>query len=140
MKNSKLKLAMLLLVVLVASCKKTNRKPYIAMGKVTFEVTESDSVNKNVAKFIRYGYDNHIIDTLVFGSFKTVLEIPASSGSSDVKNVYISCETSEPTKFRIAFSQRVESMNNKLMFNCSYSGTCSKDFRELSQKEIIYSN
>ena len=131
---------MLLLVVLVASCKKTNLKPYTAMGKVTFEVTETDSVNKNVGKLIRYGYDNHIIDTVVFGSFKTVINIPCSANYEDLKTIYISCETSDATNFSVGFSQRIESMGNRLNFSCSYAGTCNKDFRELSQKEFISCN
>ena len=58
MKNLKTILAALLVMVLVASCKKHETKPLVAQGQVTFEVIETDSLTKNTLKLIKYGYDN----------------------------------------------------------------------------------
>ncbi len=138
MKNLKTIFATLLLVVLFASCKKNeNQNPQVTYGQVTYEVLEMDSTDMNYSKHIKYGYDNHIFDVVVNGSFRIVLDVPASKTSSDKRNIFISCETENPHKFKVKFSQYVTGSLAHMNFNCNATGTCPELYRELSHSTKI---
>ncbi len=139
MKTLKTILAALLVTTLVTSCKKNeNHKPQVTYGQVTFEVLEMDSTDANYSKHIRYGYDDKIIDVVVNGSFKIVMDVPASSTSSDKRNIFLSCETESLHDFKVKFSQYISNSNIPHMnFNCYASGTCPESYRELTHTTVI---
>lgn len=137
MKTLKTILATLLLVSVLASCTKKELKPYVVTGDVTYQVKSQDSTSKLSEKHIRYGYDNFIKDTIVKGDFEVVLKVPASSNSSDMRNIFLSCETQTPELFKVRINQTLENLNNLMKFDFSNSGSCVNTYREIKNRTVI---
>lgn len=132
MKNLKSIFATLLLVSTLTSCTKKELKPYTPTGEVTYKVTGTDSLNKSEPKHIIYGYENVIKDTVVIGDFEIKLKVPACNNSNERKKIFISCETTNNSDFKVEFNQFLEFANNKLNFSLSNSGSCSSNKRSIS--------
>lgn len=132
MKTLKSIFATLLFAALLTSCSKKELKPYVATGEVTYKVTSTNNENKLEPKHVVYGYENVIKDTVAIGDFEIKLKVPACNNSNERKKIFISCETTNNSDFKIEFNQFLEFANNKLNFSLSNSGSCSSNKRSIS--------